>query len=98
MLTGQAYPPIRAKGLEARRAMPNENYEMLKDAIARNSGAVLALPSAGLVRHHKTRFLGEEENGFWIESTPQERPLLDTLMLEDAPVGVAFKAGNASII
>ena len=77
--------------------MPNPNYEMLKDAIARNCGAILSLPSAGMLRHHKTRFLAEAEDGFWIESIPEERPLLSELATSDTPVGVAFKAGQSSI-
>src|SRR5260221_14777639 len=78
--------------------MPNPNYETLKDAIARNCGAVLSLPSAGMIRHHKTRFLAEAENGFWIEGAPEaERHLVEALMYEEAPVGVAFKAGEDSV-
>ncbi len=77
--------------------MGNPNYEMLKDAIARNCGAVLSLPSAGMLRHHKTRFLAETDNGFWIESIPAERPLLTELATTETPVGVAFKAGQSSI-
>ena len=71
--------------------MGNPNYETLRDAIARNSAAVLSLPSAGMVRHHKTRFLAEAENGFWIESAPTEKPLIDSLMDEEGPVGISFK-------
>jgi hypothetical protein len=79
--------------------MPNQNYETLKDAIARNCGAVLALPSTGMIRHHKTRFLAETENGFWIEAAGEaDRALVDSLMAEEAPVGVAFKAGAGSVV
>jgi c-di-GMP-binding flagellar brake protein YcgR len=77
--------------------MGNPNYEALRDAIARNSAAVLSLPSAGMVRHQKTRFLAEAENGFWIECDPGERPLVDSLMTEDSPVGVSFKTGHAPL-
>ena len=77
---------------------PNPNYETLKEAIARNCNAVLALPSAGMIRHHKTRFLAEAENGFWIESAAEsDRPLVDALMAEEAPVGIAFKGGGGSV-
>jgi hypothetical protein len=77
--------------------MGNPNYESLRDAIARNSAAVLSLPSAGMARHHKTRFLAETENGFWIESAPTERPLIEALKNDESPVGVAFKAGHSSV-
>ena len=44
--------------------MAADNYDMLLDAIARNSGIVLSLPSAGMLRHHKSRFLvGERRPG-----------------------------------
>ncbi len=78
--------------------MSNPNYELLKEAIARNCGAILSLPSAGMLRHHKTRFLAEAENGFWMESIPEEAPLLAELAEADTPVGVAFKSGQSSIV
>ena len=81
-----------------RGGMPNPNYETLRDAIARHSGAVLSLPSGGTVRHHKTRFLAEAENGFWIESaTEAERPVVEALMSEESPVGVAFRSEQGSV-
>jgi c-di-GMP-binding flagellar brake protein YcgR len=70
---------------------------ILKDAIARNAGAILSLPSAGMVRHHKTRFLAETEEGFWVESAPAERPLVNALIAEQTPVGIAFKSGHTSL-
>ena len=42
-------------------------------AIVRNAAVVLSLPSAGLLRHHKSRFLAETDEGFWVESVPAER-------------------------
>lgn len=75
----------------------NPNYDSLRDAIARNSAAVLSVPSAGMVRHHKTRFLGEGPDGFWIESVSDERPVIQSLMEGDGPVGVAFKVGHNSV-
>jgi c-di-GMP-binding flagellar brake protein YcgR len=77
--------------------MSNPNYDLLQDAIARNAAAVLALPSAGMIRHHKTRFLAETENGFWMECEPQERPLIESLMVEETMVGVAFKSGTGNV-
>src|SRR5260370_40563678 len=79
--------------------MPNQKYETLRDAIARNCSVVLALPSAGMIRHHKTRFLGEAENGFWIEAAAEaDRLLVQSLISEEAPVGVAFKAESGSVV
>ena len=78
--------------------MKNNNYEILRDAIARNSTTVMSLPSAGMVRHHKSRFLVEEDKGFWLETPDTDRPLIDALIAEKTPVGIAFKAGTTSII
>lgn len=79
--------------------MSIENYEILRQAIGRNSPAVLGLPSAGMIRHHKTRFLGEAADGFWLEITADtDRPLVDTLMAEKAQVGLVFKSGNQSVM
>lgn len=77
--------------------MSNPNYDSLRDAIARNSAAVLSLPSAGMVRHHKTRFLAEGTDGFWIESPASERALIESLIAGDGPVGVAFKVAHSKI-
>ena len=78
--------------------MPNANYQTLSDAIARNGAGVISLPSAGMVRHHKTRFLAEAEKGFWLESAAADRPLIDALMAEKTAVGIAFKSGTESIL
>jgi c-di-GMP-binding flagellar brake protein YcgR len=47
--------------------------------------------------HHKTRFLSEGPDGFWIESVPDERPTIESLMEGHGPVGVAFKVGHNSV-
>jgi hypothetical protein len=79
--------------------MPHPNYVLLRDAIARNSPAVVSLPSAGMVRHHKTRLLAETPEGFWIEAVGgEDRPLIDSLMAENQPVGIAFKSGQTSVV
>ena len=79
--------------------MSTQNYEILREAIESNSAAVLSLPSAGMARNHKTRFLLEAAAGFWVESIADaDRPLVDALVLEKTPVGVAFKAGDASVM
>ena len=57
--------------------MGDANLDILLDAITRGVSAVLSLPSAGILRHHKSRFLGEDQNGFWMEMVPGERPLIE---------------------
>lgn len=79
--------------------MSNSNGSLLIEAIARNSAAVLSLPSAGMTRNHKTRFLAETAEGFWVESVGEEDlPLVASLIAEKAPVSIAFKAGPSMVI
>jgi c-di-GMP-binding flagellar brake protein YcgR len=78
--------------------MVGSDNQPLKDAIARNAGLVLSLPSAGMLRHSKSRFLGECDEGFWIESNPAERALIDALVVSQQPVGISFKSGSNKII
>lgn len=71
---------------------------MLLDAIARNAGIVLSLPSAGMLRHHKSRFLAETPGGFFVESAPGEQALIDALVLSQQPAGVSFKNGHLKVV
>jgi c-di-GMP-binding flagellar brake protein YcgR len=79
--------------------MADVSPESLREAIARNAGAVLSLPSAGMVRHHKTRFLAEASGGFWIEAAAgADQPLIDALIAEGKSVGISFRANLKSIL
>ena len=77
--------------------MANERIQILLDAIARNCAMVLSLPSTGMLRHHKSRFLAEEDGGFWIESTPGDRLLIDALIEEQKSVGISFRTGGQKV-
>ena len=78
--------------------MVTADQGLLKDAIARNAGAVLSLPSAGMLRHHKTRFLACDEVGFWIEMPAGEKPLVDELIANCGAVGLSVKAGVNKVV
>jgi c-di-GMP-binding flagellar brake protein YcgR len=78
--------------------MAADNLDMLIDAISRNAGIVLSLPSAGMLRHHKSRFLGEGRGGFWVESEPREAPLVHSLIVSQRPAGISFKAGHLKVV
>ena len=78
--------------------MAADNYDMLLDAIARNSGIVLSLPSAGMLRHHKSRFLSESAAGFWVESAPEDAALIDSLIASQQPAGISFKNGPLKVV
>jgi len=71
--------------------------EILLDAIARNSAIVLSLPSAGMLRHHKSRFLAQADTGFWVESAPKDQPLIDQIIAAQTRVGVSFRAGPQKV-
>lgn len=79
--------------------MPQDNVKLLRDAIGRNCGLVVSLPNAmGLLRHHKSRFLAQDAAGFWIESVPADRELVDELIGSGRQAGVSFKAGDTKVI
>jgi c-di-GMP-binding flagellar brake protein YcgR len=78
--------------------MPSPEAQLLTDAIARNSALVISLPSAGMLRHYKSRFLGEHPEGFWVEAASQEKPLIDELLKKGTPVGIAFRAGPNKVL
>lgn len=78
---------------EQRDTMSQESLDLLKQAIVRNSGAVVSLPSAGMLRHQKTRFLGETAEHFWLELEPGAQSLAQELITSQAAVGVSFRAG-----
>jgi hypothetical protein len=75
----------------------SKDRDMLAEAIARNSAMVLSLPSAGMLRHHKSRFLSEEDGNFWVESAADDRVLIEELIGSRAPVGISFKAGHKTV-
>jgi c-di-GMP-binding flagellar brake protein YcgR len=79
--------------------MADSNLNILLDAIARNAGIVLSLPSAGMLRHHKSRFLAEAPGeGFWVESAPDEAALIDSLVLSQQSAGLSFKNGHLKVV
>lgn len=73
--------------------MSDQAQEQLEQAVARNIAAVLSLPSAGMLRHHKSRFLGIAENSFWMEMLPEDQSLIDELIKTQKPAGVSYKSG-----
>lgn len=78
--------------------MKSADQDTLREAIARNAGAVISLPSAGMLRHHKTRFLGPDDDGFWIEAPAGEKGLIDQLSASSHPVGMSLKHGTTKVV
>jgi c-di-GMP-binding flagellar brake protein YcgR len=79
-------------------AMPESVTQQLDDAIARNTAAVLSLPSAGMLRHQKSRFLSVAEDSFWMECEPSQAPLVDELISTGKPVGISYKSGQLKTV
>lgn len=77
--------------------MPRDPRETLSEAVARNSAMVLSLPSAGMLRHHKSRFLQEGTDGVWVEAVLDERALIAELIANANPCGISFKTGDQKI-
>ena len=77
--------------------MAEQDRDILSQAVARNSATVLSLPSAGMLRHHRTRFLSEATEGVWIESVPQEHALINELIASKRLMCGFFKTGDKKI-
>jgi c-di-GMP-binding flagellar brake protein YcgR len=77
--------------------MSQATSDILSQAIARNSAAVLSLPSAGMIRHHKSRFLDETPEGVWLESIGTENLLILGLIADGQPCGISFKSADQKV-
>src|SRR5437868_12528127 len=75
-----------------------DNLGELRNAIARNAVMVLSLPTEGALRHHKTRFLADAGDGFWVRSATADPALIKQLIVSRRPAGVAFRNGEYKII
>lgn len=78
--------------------MVDASVQVLQEAIARNAGIVLSLPMGGALRHHKSRFLAADEQGFWVQSVPAEIALIRDLIARQANCGISFKSGLVKLI
>jgi c-di-GMP-binding flagellar brake protein YcgR len=83
---------------QSQQQQPESTEQVLEDAIARNAAIVLSLPSAGMLRHQKSRFLGPGSHGFWVECAAGEDVLVDSLIESQQPVGVSFKSGVYKVV
>jgi c-di-GMP-binding flagellar brake protein YcgR len=78
--------------------MPSPESQLLTAAIERNSALVISLPSAGILRNYKSRFLGSHPEGFWIEAASEEKPLIEELLRSGQSVGIAFRSGPNKVL
>jgi hypothetical protein len=75
-----------------------DNLGELRKAIERSAVMVLSLPTEGTLRHHKTRFLADAGDGFWVRSGNADPALVKALIVSGQPAGVAFRNGESKII
>lgn len=71
-----------------------DNFEILSHAVTRNAGNVISLPSAGLVRHFKSRFIGEIDEGIWLEAVAPALPMLLSIINDQQLIAVTFKGSE----
>jgi c-di-GMP-binding flagellar brake protein YcgR len=75
-----------------------DNLALVREAIARNASMVLSLPHGGRLRHHKSKFLADAGDGFWVKAVPGERPLLQSIIESHQPAGVSFRTGETKVM
>jgi len=78
--------------------MTDKSAQIVSEAIARNISAVLSLPSAGMFRNHKSRFICEIEGGILLQAPPDDQPLIKELLRTRSPCIVSFRHGINKVI
>ena len=74
------------------------NLNLLSQAIARNSSVAVGLVTPDGMRHHRSRFLRECADGFWIESIADERVLIDEIIGAEEKCSLSFVAGPRKLL
>lgn len=75
-----------------------DHLGLLREAIARNAAMILSLPGAGGLRHHKSRFLADAGDGFWVASVADAPGVIEGLIASQQPAGVSFRSGETKVI
>jgi c-di-GMP-binding flagellar brake protein YcgR len=78
--------------------MSDKNADLLQDAILRNVKIILSLPSAGMLRNHKSRLVGELDGGILVELPRGDEALIAELIRNHTPCGVAFARGAFKVV
>lgn len=78
--------------------MKDDDQQSLRDAISRKAGAVISLPSDEALRHHKTRLLAAQDEGFWIACPEGDRALIDELMASGQCIGLSVRGPVTRIV
>ena len=75
-----------------------DNLGLLREAIARNAAMVLSLPGGPVLRHHKSRFLADAGDGFWVASVADAPGVIEELIASQQPAGVSFRSAETKVI
>jgi c-di-GMP-binding flagellar brake protein YcgR len=86
-----------AFNLELNR-MSDKSAEIVHEAVARSVSAILSLPSAGMVRNHKSRFICACEGGILLQAPAEDRALIAELSRNKRPCVVSFRSGVNKVI
>ncbi len=70
----------------------SDNFDLLQQAIERNTPIVLALPSAAVIKPYRSRLLQIAEDGIYLEAIEGQSATIDALIESKQPVTVAFRA------
>jgi c-di-GMP-binding flagellar brake protein YcgR len=84
----------------ASNAMPSnleQSEQTLNDAIARNAGIVLSLPSSDLIQNIKSRFLAQGQDGIWAELDRGVIAQAGALAKGQTPLAVSFRTGKRRV-
>jgi c-di-GMP-binding flagellar brake protein YcgR len=79
-------------------SMKVDEQQLLRDAVARNAGFVLSLPTGNVVVHHKSRFVAADDEGFWVQIPDGTRGLIDRLMANRQTVGLSLIASSFKVV
>lgn len=70
----------------------SDQFELLHQAIERNTSIVLALPSSAVIKPYRSRLLQITEEGIYLESIAGQEATLDELIRSARAVTVSFRA------
>jgi c-di-GMP-binding flagellar brake protein YcgR len=78
--------------------MSDKYAKIVHDAVARSLSTLLSLPSAGMFRSHRSRFISDFEGGILVQAPTKDRALIAELVRNKAPCMVSFRKGIYSVI
>jgi len=74
-----------------------DHFELLREAIDRNTPITLSLPSAGMMRAHRSRLLALRDDAILLESIAGQADAIDAIIRTGDPVKVSFRADTQNV-